>query len=52
MTIPPGTRGVKIDNLHDFTCAPRARKPGDKAIASVLRNVAKVTHKVTLEVRK
>jgi len=42
----------KIDNLYDFTYALRAHKPGDKVMVTVLRNGEKVTHEVTLEVRK
>jgi S1-C subfamily serine protease len=42
----------KIDNLYDFTYALRAHKPGDKVSATVQRNGEKVTHEVTLEVRK
>ena len=42
----------KIDNLYDFTYALRAHKPGDKVTVTVLRNGERVTHEVTLEVRK
>jgi len=44
--------GKKIDNLYDFTYALRARKPGDKATVTVLRNGEKLTREVTLEARK
>ena len=44
--------GMKIDNLYDFTYALRAHKPGDKVMVTVLRGGTKVTHEVTLEVRK
>ena len=44
--------GKKIDNLYDFTYALRAHKPGDKVSVTVLRGADKVTHEVTLEVRK
>jgi len=44
--------GTKIDNLYDFTYALRAHKPGDKVMVTVLRNGEKLTHEVTLEVRK
>jgi hypothetical protein len=42
----------KIENLYDFTYALRAHKPGDKVMVTVLRGGDKVTHEVTLEVRK
>ncbi len=42
----------KIDNLYDFTYALRAHKPGDKVKVTVLRDGEKITHEVTLEVRK
>jgi len=42
----------KIENLYDFTYALRAHKPGDKVIVTVLRNGARLTREVTLEVRK
>ncbi len=44
--------GKKIDNLYDFTYALRAHKPGDKVIVTVLRGSERVTHEVTLEMRK
>jgi Zn-dependent M28 family amino/carboxypeptidase len=44
--------GKKIDNLYDFTYALRAHKPGDKVTVTVLRGNERVTHEVTLEVRK
>jgi len=44
--------GMKIDNLYDFTYALRAHKPGDKVMVTVLRNGAKVSREVTLDVRK
>jgi aminopeptidase YwaD len=44
--------GKKIDNLYDFTYALRARKPGDKVTATVLRGDEKVTREVLLEVRR
>jgi membrane-associated protease RseP (regulator of RpoE activity) len=42
----------KIDNLYDFSYALRARKPGDKVIATVLRDGERITREVTLEARK
>ena len=44
--------GKRIDNLYDFTYALRARKPGDKISATVLRNGKPMTREVTLEARK
>jgi hypothetical protein len=44
--------GKKIDNLYDFTYALQAHHPGDKISVTVLRGEEKVTHDVTLEVRK
>jgi hypothetical protein len=44
--------GKKIDNLYDFTYALRAHKPGDKVMVTVLRDGQRVTHEVTLEVRR
>lgn len=44
--------GKTIDNLYDFTYALRAHKPGDKVTVTVLRGKERVTHEVTLEVRK
>jgi len=44
--------GKKIDNLYDFSYALRARKPGDKVIATVVRDGERITREVTLEARK
>jgi hypothetical protein len=42
----------KIENLYDFTYALREHKVGDKVRVTVLRNGARLTREVTLEVRK
>ncbi len=44
--------GMKVENLQDFTYALRQHKPGDKVSVTVLRDGARVTRQVTLEVRK
>jgi len=44
--------GAPVQNLHDFTYALRAKKPGDEVTVKVLRGTETVTAKVTLGERR